>query len=41
MNKVYVEFFPNKPARSAVGNIGLGLNAKVEIECIAAAPDDD
>lgn len=41
MNKVYVEFFPNKPARSAVGNIGLGLNAKIEIECIAAAPDDD
>ena len=41
MNEVYVQFFPNKPARSAVGNIGLGLNAKVEIECIAAAPDDD
>jgi reactive intermediate/imine deaminase len=35
MNEVYVTFFPNKPARSAVGNITLGLNARVEIECIA------
>ena len=41
MNTVYVEFFPNKPARSAVGSIGLAMDARVEIECIAAAPDDD
>ena len=41
MNEVYTSFFSNKPARSAVGNIGLGLDARVEIECIAAAPDDD
>jgi len=37
MNEVYVTFFPNnKPARSAVGATGLALNARVEIECIAA-----
>lgn len=37
MNEVYVTFFPNnKPARSAVGVNGLALNARVEIECIAA-----
>ena len=41
MNEVYVTFFPNKPARSAVGSIGLGMDARVEIECIAAAPDDE
>jgi 2-iminobutanoate/2-iminopropanoate deaminase len=41
MNEVYVTFFPNKPARSAVGNISLALNARVEIECLAAAPDDE
>jgi 2-iminobutanoate/2-iminopropanoate deaminase len=41
MNEVYVTFFPNKPARSAVGSIGLGMDARVEIECIAAAPDED
>ena len=35
MNEVYITFFPNKPARSAVGNIGLGLDARIEIECIA------
>lgn len=35
MNEVYMTFFPNKPARSAVGNSGLGLEARVEIECIA------
>lgn len=34
MNEVYTTYFPNKPARSAVGNIGLGLDARVEIECI-------
>jgi 2-iminobutanoate/2-iminopropanoate deaminase len=37
MNEVYVTFFPtNKPARSAMGANGLALNARVEIECIAA-----
>lgn len=41
MNEVYVTFFENKPARSAVGDIGLAIGARVEIECIAAAPDDD
>ena len=41
MNTEYVTFFANKPARSAVGSIGLAIGAKVEIECIAAAPDDD
>lgn len=35
MNEVYVEFFPNKPARSALGSSGLALGARVEIECIA------
>ena len=36
MNQVYATYFPqNKPARSAVGT-GLLLNARVEIECIAA-----
>jgi reactive intermediate/imine deaminase len=35
MNEVYVTFFPNKPARSALGANGLALDARVEIECIA------
>jgi len=35
MNEVYTTFFPNKPARSAVGIGGLGLGARVEIECMA------
>jgi 2-iminobutanoate/2-iminopropanoate deaminase len=35
MNEVYMTFFPNKPARSALGNIGLGLDARIEIECMA------
>ncbi|MEO6445606.1 MAG: RidA family protein [Gemmatimonadaceae bacterium] len=39
MNEVYVTFFPrNKPARSALGTSGLALNARVEIECMAAVP---
>jgi len=39
MNVVYASFFPkNKPARSAFGATGLALNARVEIECIAAVP---
>ena len=38
MNEIYVGYFPNhKPARSALGASGLALNARVEIECIAAA----
>ena len=41
MNEVYMTFFPNKPARSAIGDISLALDARVEIECMAAAPDDD
>ena len=37
MNEVYASFFPGpKPARSALGANGLALNARVEIECIAA-----
>ena len=35
MNEVYTTFFPNKPARSALGASGLALGARVEIECIA------
>lgn len=35
MNDVYTTFFPNKPARSALGASGLALNARTEIECIA------
>lgn len=35
MNEVYMGYFPNKPARSAVGNAGLGLDARIEIECMA------
>ena len=35
MNEVYKEFFPNKPARSALGVNGLALGARTEIECIA------
>ena len=35
MNEVYRTFFPNPPARSALGASGLALNSRVEIECIA------
>ena len=35
MNEVYTTFFPNKPARSALGVNGLALGARTEIECIA------
>lgn len=35
MNDVYKTFFPNPPARSAVGASGVALDARVEIECIA------
>lgn len=39
MNTVYAAFFAgtDPPARSAVGVASLPLNARVEIECIAAA----
>ncbi|HET9453204.1 MAG TPA: RidA family protein [Gemmatimonadaceae bacterium] len=38
MNEVYRTYFPqNKPARSALGGASLVRNARVEIECIAAA----
>ena len=39
MNEVYLEFFPtDPPARSALATGGLAFDARVEIECIAAAP---
>ena len=38
MNEVYTTYFPNKPARSAVGVSGVALDARVEIECIAIIP---
>lgn len=38
-NKVYTTFFePPYPARSAFGANGLALEARVEVECIAAYP---
>lgn len=38
MNEVYRTYFPqSKPARSALGGASLVRNARVEIECIAAA----
>ena len=38
MNEVYRTYFPQtRPARSALGNATLVRNARVEIECIAAA----
>lgn len=39
MNEVYAPYFPEgkRPARTAVAVNGLALNARVEIECIAAA----
>jgi reactive intermediate/imine deaminase len=40
MNEVYSTYFPvNAPARSAVGASGLALDARVEIECMAALTD--
>ena len=37
MNAIYATYFPGpKPARAAWGANGLALNARVEIECIAA-----
>lgn len=38
-NEVYTSFFdPPYPARSAFGTNGLALDARVEVECIAAYP---
>ena len=38
MNEVYARYFPtHRPARSSFGASGLALDARVEIECIAAA----
>lgn len=38
VNKVYIQYFSNAlPARSAVAGSGLGLGARVEIECMALA----
>ncbi len=39
MNEVYVTYFDDKPARSAMGVDGLALGARVEIECIAVLED--
>ncbi len=36
MNEVYRTYFENPPARSALGANGLALDARIEIECIAA-----
>ena len=39
MNGVYRQFFPeDPPARTTVAVSGLALSARIEIECIAAAP---
>lgn len=39
MNETYIQFFESDPpARSALAASGLALGARVEIECIAAAP---
>ena len=41
MNEVYRTYFDNPPARSALGASGLALDARVEIECIAALDQGD
>jgi reactive intermediate/imine deaminase len=41
MNEVYRTYFEIPPARSALGASGLALDARVEIECIAALDEDD
>lgn len=39
MNEVYLDYFPSDPpARSAMAGSALALGARVEVECIAAAP---
>lgn len=40
MNEAYAAFFPaDPPARITVGGAQLALGARVEIECVARAPD--
>ena len=41
MNEVYRTYFDDPPARSALGASGLALDARVEIECIAALGGED
>ena len=42
MNEAYLEYFTeDPPARSAIAGSGLALGARVEIECIAAAPEGE
>lgn len=38
MNRIYADFFTEKPARSTVGVKSLPRNVLVEIECIALIP---
>ena len=39
MNEAYIPFFEGSPpARSTIAAAGLALDARVEIECIAARP---
>jgi 2-iminobutanoate/2-iminopropanoate deaminase len=41
MNEVYRRHFPDAlPARSALGAAGLAFGARIELECIAAAPEE-
>ncbi len=41
MNAVYRRYFPRQlPARSAFAAAGLAFGARIELECIAAAPSD-
>ena len=35
-NKIYKDYFPNKPARTTFAASGLALNASIEIEVIAS-----
>ncbi|MBO3098493.1 RidA family protein [Gelidibacter pelagius] len=35
-NKIYKEYFPNKPARTTFAASGLALNANIEIDVIAS-----
>jgi reactive intermediate/imine deaminase len=37
LNEIWIQRFPNKPARSALGASGLAKGARVEIECVASA----
>jgi enamine deaminase RidA (YjgF/YER057c/UK114 family) len=40
-NDIYKTYFePPYPARSALGANGLALGARLEVECIAAFPDE-